>query len=204
MKNDDKQHQGEPVALPERRDINQADEFKRGIAHGFNACLVEITKLGPLYTHADPSEVRVTKQALESLKGEANDLRAQLAERDALLDRVVDHAEVGRLREDLRLVTLARDAFDKRASDLQRRAENADLALRVQTQNCGELRADVETMRRKNNEYWHETETLRAQLAERDVLLIRVLEHLRAGKPGEAQVAIYSAVSVSAESERKS
>lgn len=28
------------------------------------------------------------------------------------------------------------------------------------------LRADVETMRRKNNEYWHETETLRAQLAE--------------------------------------
>lgn len=38
-----------------------------------------------------------------------------------------------------------------------------------------------------------------AQLAERDALIIRVLGHLKAGKPGEAQVALYNALSASAE-----
>lgn len=33
------------------------------------------------------------------------------------------------------------------------------------------LRGDVETMRRKNNEYWHEAEAFRAKLAELDALL---------------------------------
>lgn len=59
---------------------------------------------------------------------------------------------------------------------LQRRIQNAGLALKVQTHKCDTLRADVETMRRKNNEYWHETEYLRAQQAERDALLREVLE----------------------------
>lgn len=39
------------------------------------------------------------------------------------------------------------------------------------------LRADVETMRRKNNEYWHETETLRAQLAELEKQRIRLRDN---------------------------
>lgn len=43
---------------------------------------------------------------------------------------------------------------------------------------CDTLRADVETMRRKNNEYWHETEGLRAQLAERDALLTKLRARL--------------------------
>lgn len=40
---------------------------------------------------------------------------------------------------------------------------------------------------------------MHAQLAERDALLSRVLDHLKSGKPGEAQVAIYNALSDSAE-----
>ncbi|WP_406833794.1 hypothetical protein [Pseudomonas asiatica] len=78
------QHQGEPVVLPVKmKTIVQSD-----YANGWNACIALIETLGPLYTHADPSDVRVTRQALESLKGEANDLRVQLAERDAPLREV--------------------------------------------------------------------------------------------------------------------
>ena len=40
---------------------------------------------------------------------------------------------------------------------------------------------------------------VKRKLAERNVLLSRVLDHLKAGKPGEAQVAIYNALSASAE-----
>lgn len=92
------QHQGEPVALPARKSYEESFSVHgQGQAMGWNACLDEIAKLGPLYTHADPGEVE-------------------------------------------------------------------------------RLRADVETMRRKNNEYWHETETLRAQLAERDALISELEE----------------------------
>lgn len=49
------QHQGEPVALPERKP--NAWQCADGIypANGYNVCLDEIAKLGPLYTHADPT-----------------------------------------------------------------------------------------------------------------------------------------------------
>lgn len=117
-------HQGEPVALPARQPNddpawwygdcpNHDYDEVRGYADGWNACLDEISKLGRLYTHADPGEVeRLTdqlevadqattyaaQQAKEKQKitdalmadakqfrGERDTLRAQLAERDALL-----------------------------------------------------------------------------------------------------------------------
>lgn len=81
---------GEPVELPNRKlHVHQGLSHTDAKVDGWNACLDEIAKLGPLYTHADPSDIRVTRQALESLKGEANDLRAQLADRDALLKEVL-------------------------------------------------------------------------------------------------------------------
>lgn len=40
------------------------------------------------------------------------------------------------------------------------------------------LRADVETMRRKNNEYWHETEVLRAPLGEAEAGCMRLRAQL--------------------------
>ena len=135
------QHQGEPVALPARKEVpepSNAYEFRKG----WNACLDEIAKLGPLYTrpqvqhqgqpvawadpkdlvedgyghsfgvsssqypgrvplytHSDPGEVerlRMLEHGLRVSLQTANDhtkllisdrdtLRAQLAERDALL-----------------------------------------------------------------------------------------------------------------------
>ncbi|WP_256804545.1 hypothetical protein [Pseudomonas putida] len=102
------QHQGEPVVLPARREWNglgnAADNLK---AAGWNACLMAVEKLGPLYTHADPNvrweavageQMRVIerlKAELGEAKGEydrsANkvaDMVAQLAERDALLHKL--------------------------------------------------------------------------------------------------------------------
>jgi len=46
------QHQGEPVALPARKDPTEAWAVPGGVhkAEGWNACLDEIAKLGPLYS----------------------------------------------------------------------------------------------------------------------------------------------------------
>lgn len=49
------QHQGEPVALPARMDSTSADWSEDRRAAGWNACLDEIAKLGPLYTHPAPA-----------------------------------------------------------------------------------------------------------------------------------------------------
>lgn len=68
-------HQGEPVAWTTQRELeilksgNVASVYPNDV----------LTKI-PLYTHADPSDIRATKQALESLKGEASDLRAELTQ----------------------------------------------------------------------------------------------------------------------------
>jgi hypothetical protein len=127
------QRQGEPVALPERKSepTEESDVFADAENSGFNACLDEIAKLGPLYsrpaqgepvavlyadgtvltktdcgdgfeicckvetplyTHADPGKVERLRDALDECDGdrwrlrtERDTLRAQLAERDALL-----------------------------------------------------------------------------------------------------------------------
>ncbi|MGV8567639.1 MAG: hypothetical protein ACWA7E_06370 [Pseudomonas asiatica] len=128
------QYQGEPVALPPRQDDDHFSEKLRDKADGWNACLDEITKLGPLYAHpapADPEEVErlhveneafdagmrnlacqlsaggfnaetlTADQLLEKVQwGLTNltgaqarlvdSLRAQLAERDALLRELAD------------------------------------------------------------------------------------------------------------------
>lgn len=83
------QHQGEPVAWRYKTRV-----YVQALGHVWREVIeteapnlneVGVRDLIPLYTHADPSDIRVTRQALESLKGEASDLRAQLAERGAQL-----------------------------------------------------------------------------------------------------------------------
>ncbi|WP_313644880.1 hypothetical protein [Pseudomonas sp.] len=79
------QHQGEPVALPAR--MSDLDRFNNPLKDRWNACLDEITKLGPLYTLADPAEVERLREQVETLRLMTNDylleterLRTQLAE----------------------------------------------------------------------------------------------------------------------------
>ncbi len=45
----------EPVTLPGKQ--NGAVGFAKGFQDGWNTCLDAVSRLGPLYTHADPSEV---------------------------------------------------------------------------------------------------------------------------------------------------
>lgn len=103
------QHQGVPVKLPAYKLASQynSHDWDEGYRDGWGACRDEIAKLGPLYTHSDPREVERLREDLSKYIARANDfaakmqgaqseagtLRAQLAERDALLDRVVDHAK---------------------------------------------------------------------------------------------------------------
>lgn len=54
---------------------------------------------------------------------------------------------------------------------LTRKCQNADLALRVQTQNCERLRGDLTTVKADRDAYGQNAIDLRAQLAERDALL---------------------------------
>ncbi|MCO1622205.1 Lar family restriction alleviation protein [Pseudomonas putida] len=61
---------GEPVALPSRLPVRmpQGRNLPRNYAEAWNACLTEIEKLGPLYTHADPGEVERLQLEIEKLR----------------------------------------------------------------------------------------------------------------------------------------
>lgn len=85
------QHQGDPVLLPMRRSWSGIAGWRdQAEIKAWNACLDEIAKLGPLYTHAHVCEkcrgVHCSKTVcVLEIAGERDSLRAQLAERDALL-----------------------------------------------------------------------------------------------------------------------
>ena len=82
-------HHGEPVALPGRRQRG-GNDYCDGGAVGFNECLDEIAKLGPLYTHADA--------------GEVERLRTELAKVDNMLKiRAEQNEEFGQLIEELKV-----------------------------------------------------------------------------------------------------
>ncbi|WP_157766874.1 hypothetical protein [Pseudomonas mosselii] len=100
------QHQGEPVALPERKGTHlRYDTLMPTFSKGWNACLDEIAKLGPLYTNADPNvrwKAVADEQMLviaglrqhktdymEAAEETRKALRSQLAERDALIREAI-------------------------------------------------------------------------------------------------------------------
>lgn len=88
------QPQGEPVALPARKKwVTPLGSAMEDIeADGWNACLDEIEKLGPLFARADPGEVERLraeagqhKLAMDAACGEIEALRAELTEAHGLL-----------------------------------------------------------------------------------------------------------------------
>lgn len=95
------QHQVEPVALPMRRSWSGIAGWKdQAEIKAWNACLDEIAKLGPLYTHADPGEVDLLQYQVRLLQAQldlsvsaVNDLAVNMAERDALLRDLIQIAE---------------------------------------------------------------------------------------------------------------
>lgn len=94
------QHQGEPVAY------QKPEDYWSGFGHVDRSCHIELRKMvdhlerlldevpeGPLYTHADPGEVERLRENHRKhaarLIDERGRLRAQLAERDALLRKAL-------------------------------------------------------------------------------------------------------------------
>ncbi|GGU79477.1 hypothetical protein GCM10009504_40470 [Pseudomonas laurentiana] len=58
------QHQGEPVALPScKAKLSMSHDWDQGHSDGWKDCLEEISKLGPLYTHADSDSLQRSWQA---------------------------------------------------------------------------------------------------------------------------------------------
>ncbi|WAX22381.1 hypothetical protein P6F34_gp28 [Pseudomonas phage MiCath] len=95
------QQQSGPVALPERKNYDNRSFQASCEATGWNACLDEIAKLGPLYTHADPN-VRwkaVADEQMQVITG----LRAQLEQQRAEFAnaQAVEHCKWAALVDDL-------------------------------------------------------------------------------------------------------
>ncbi|MDT3749598.1 hypothetical protein F9Z43_09025 [Pseudomonas monteilii] len=141
------QHQGEPVALPARINMTklpteQSSRYHIGERHGWNACLDEIAKLGPLYTRPvqgepvawqDPDNdsrmCTAEHKAYALSKGGAP--AAALATLTRPLYTRADPAEIERLRTELDLRTQEREKFlgwcrDARAESTKLRAQLAD------------------------------------------------------------------------------
>ncbi|WP_286913227.1 MULTISPECIES: hypothetical protein [unclassified Pseudomonas] len=73
------EHQVKPVALPScNAKLSDSHDWDQGYRGGWRACLDEISKLGPLYTHADHCEVERLRADLAQCEAMA----AMVAERE--------------------------------------------------------------------------------------------------------------------------
>jgi hypothetical protein len=87
------QHHGEPVALPQHNLVVVDAPIKsdpHGFVDGWNACVAQLAKLGPLYTSADPGDA-----GPDAAQFSAGDMATQGARAFASRD-----AEVERLRKE--------------------------------------------------------------------------------------------------------
>lgn len=170
------QHQGEPVKLPERKTDHLSDSV-----HGWNACLDEIAKLGPLYTHAGPAEVERLREQVETLRLMTNDylveterLRAQLAEAE-------------RLRSDLAALRRWETTLLAEVERLKRRAQDADLALAAQTKQVHNLRAQLATETARADSAVGDANEAERKLAEAHALLREADEFMYAMTGNDTQ-----------------
>ena len=123
------QHKCGPVALPDRKDATQYwNLLAIGGAEGWNACLDEIAKLGPLYgrpVQGEPvARVEVGPDRNACLTITDNDwlraLKGRAMHQVVPLYPHADPAEVDRLRETLELVREQRDNELRTNSSLER------------------------------------------------------------------------------------
>ena len=178
------QDQVEPVTLPQRKGNHlRYDTLMPTFSKGWNACLDELAKLGPLYTHADPGEAERLRSELAGWKEqchrfnddamelweEHDDLHAQLADQQtadrqavAALQCDINMLKGGLLgkfgTEELQRVieALRQDANGGQAASaltLDKAAEMVEYLI-----DCAEPSAPVERDERADFEAAHETE----------------------------------------------
>lgn len=126
------QHQGEPVPLPAEKELVRAwghdmgGNYDEGKAFGWNACLDEIAKLGPLYTHADAGEVVALRSAYLRAGEREHNLRTQLHQLNTAFNEWVDKsqwARKGAVADELgmHLADVINKRYDQLQSDLNAR-----------------------------------------------------------------------------------
>lgn len=197
------QHQGEPVALPARRRV-RPETPAANLSHikGWNACLDEIAKLGPLYARPMQGEPAMWANQLGdtitdkvkthnlSLGGAPAGIAKSYTQPLYTRPAPADPGEVERLRTELSAVKFNLDKTDKGllAADAEVRR----------------LRKTIDGMNDAHANVVEDNAAIRAQLAERDALLIEVLPSLdlaagafKSAKPVRNKVK--AAISASAE-----
>lgn len=160
------QHQGDPVALPERKRApsNRATTWNSRI-EGFNECLDEMSKLGPLYSRPVQAETVITVITAEQvlgayqfasfepakhLRGTTNWCAAFAQELNYRIGS--DTAEVERIAKELRETREERDGLRRSVDEFQSRSHGI--------KNLSVI------------------EQLNDKLSERDALLDRLRNHL--------------------------
>lgn len=154
-------HQGEPVTLPARMDAPPLSGNLRG--YGWNACLDEIAKLGPLYTQPAPG---VQQEPVANCFLRKNGSGEWVNDAKRWEDGAPDPEilEACKKNPELYRVRLAYSSPADPGEVERLRTENES------------LRAGWYKDESDNNRYWpEELEEARIQLAERDALLARVV-----------------------------
>lgn len=126
------QHQGEPVTLPMRRSWSGIASWRQQAeVKAWNACLDEIAKLGPLYTHADAGEVVALRSAYLRASEREHNLRTQLHQLNTAFNEWVDKsqwARKGAVADELgmHLADVINKRYDQLQSDLNARDQRID------------------------------------------------------------------------------
>ncbi|MCO7503156.1 MULTISPECIES: hypothetical protein [unclassified Pseudomonas] len=210
------QHQGEPVALPERKSYEESFSVHgQGQIMGWNAYHDEIAKLGPLYTHPAPVQQgepvawrginELGEVVTEWIDGVPPERMVDLRGNPGSFAKIelayshVDAGEVERLHElsvtnILMAITpgidgMGREHYAQSVGEVEQKL--SELMVEVDT-----LRASLESVRTSRDAFAQNAIDLRAQLAERDALLRIVREQ---GLNPVTAAAIRIALSASAE-----
>ncbi|WP_225785950.1 hypothetical protein [Pseudomonas sp. Marseille-P9655] len=198
------QHQGEPVPLPANMHPHDFDNLPEAHCNGWNACLEEIAKLGPLYSRpvqGEPVLWRYRKNAARSWFYTVQKRSAEIALRDGyIVEEFYTHADTGEVE---RLVA-ANTEFARR--HLEGLAEVERLRAEL-----GYMREERDDLSGKLDRFYSRThgiknlaaiEELSDKLAERDALLRDCFTAmLKGGYSKPLRKRIKAALSASAERE---
>ncbi|WP_212734840.1 DUF3850 domain-containing protein [Pseudomonas asiatica] len=175
------EHQGEPVALPAMKNANSGHDTEDSYGDGWDDCLREIAKLGPLYKRPVQGEpvawqVNWPNGTRELYTHEVGAKASMMPYQPLYLH--ADPGEVERLTEQLEVANQT-IAYAARQAEEKQKVTDA-------------LMADAKQFR-------GERDTLRAQLAERDALLRELADAPPAAMEFRLQQKVKAALSASAE-----
>lgn len=171
------QHQGEPVLLPMRRSWSGIAGWRdQAEIKAWNACLDEIAKLGPLYTHPAPAVQKRYNSRTGSEKHDGTTLAV-------LTLGAFDASELGDI--DIKVRVDNAEALQQRlvsTEDIHVDLVSAEWArgLEQEVEDCWGTIDKMHMQALGAEDRAKEIADLRAKLAERDTLLRRALEYIRA------------------------